>query len=45
MKEYNTEKAIVRIHGEVNREKLIKACENYALKVLRKMEKTSYEKI
>ncbi len=45
VKEYQTEKAIVRIHGEPNREVLKKACKNYASKVLLKKEGKSYEKI
>lgn len=34
LKIYESEKAIVRIHGEPKMELLKKACENYASKVL-----------
>lgn len=34
LKEYKTEKAIVRIHGEPNHEVIKKACERYAQKVV-----------
>lgn len=33
MKEIKNDKFIVRIHGEVNKEKLLSACKKYAEKV------------
>ena len=36
MKEIKNDKFIVRIHGEVNEEKLLSACKSYAEKVFTK---------